>query len=162
MNILFVCTGNISRSFFAEMLLKNKIRQKKLDKIYVSSAGVSALEGNPPDSIMVDSLSEMEVTIENHEAKQITKEQVDWADLILVMEKYHLKTIYSKWPKSREKIEPLGKYVSEDQLVDDIIDPYGKTTYHYRLARSQIIMAVDNLLKKILSDQYAKDQIHSH
>ncbi|MFC1533751.1 hypothetical protein ACFL7M_10340 [Thermodesulfobacteriota bacterium] len=165
MNILFVCTGNISRSFLAEMLLKNEVKQHQLENINISSVGTSAYPGAPADPKMMNYLLETEVPIENHEATPITKEYVDWANIILVMDKVNLRFIENRWPEAKDKVELLGKYISADQAEDDVIDPYGGSPYHYRLAQSQIILAIRTLVKKLLSDmtesQNAQDQIHS-
>jgi len=151
MNILFVCTGNVSRSFLAEMLLKNEIAPLRIDSIAVSSAGLFAYPGSPPDPQMVDFLTQMEIPMTEHEAKQITKQDVDWADLIMVMEKDHTDTINKLWPDAKDKVELLGNFIAEGQNPDDIIDPFGKTPYHYRLAQSQISLAIKNLVKTLSS-----------
>ena len=153
MNILFVCSGNVSRSFLAEMLLKNEVELNNLDNISVSSAGLLAYPGNPPDSRMVDYLSKTGIPVKQHWSRQITEEDMDWADLILVMEKDHVKMIEKSWPEMTGKVELLGKYISEGPATDDIIDPYHGSPYHYRLAQSQIILAIKSFLKKILSDK---------
>lgn len=154
MNILIVCSGNVSRSFMAEMLLRNETEQLKLDNISISSAGLFAYPGSPPDPKMVEYLSAMGVSIKGHEARQITKDDVDWADLILVMEAEHAAMIERLWPEVKGKVELLGKYVSEGQtVVDDIPDPFGKSSYHYRLAQAQITLAIRGFVKKVLLDQ---------
>ena len=152
MNILFVCTGNISRSFLAEMLLKDEIRKHNLEGISVLSSGISAYPGTPADPEIVKYLSELEVPIENHGARPITREDVNWADLILVMERIHFDIIGKTWPEAKEKMELLGKYVSEDPIEDDIMDPFGRSPYHYRVAQSQITLAIRSLIKKLLLD----------
>ena len=150
MNILFVCTGNISRSFLAEMLLKNEIESLELDNISTSSAGMFAYPGNPPDSEMVEYLTKMGIPIKDHESRQIAKEDVEWADNILVMEKEHTRMIEKLWPEAEAKVELLGNYISDGQDADDIVDPFGRTPYHYRLAQSQITLAVRSLVKNFL------------
>lgn len=150
MNILFVCTGNISRSFLAEMLLKNEIESLELDNISTSSAGTFAYPGNPPDSEMVEYLTKMGIPIKDHESRQIAKEDVEWADNILVMEKEHTRMIEKLWPEAEAKVELLGNYISDGRDADDIVDPFGRTPYHYRLAQSQITLAVRSLVKNFL------------
>jgi len=144
MNILFVCSGNISRSFLAEILLKNESEQLKTDRISVASAGLYAYPGNPPDSKMVEYLSKMGITAKNHEARQITKQGMDWADLILVMEKEHKTVLKEMWPGIGDKVKRLGRF---------IVDPFGRSPYHYRLAQAQITLAIKNLVKSIRSNQ---------
>ena len=108
MNILFVCTANISRSFFAEMLFKSEAKLNNLDHIAVSSAGTHAHEGTPPDPEMIQYLSEMDVPIESHQAKRVSKDLVDWADRILVMEKDHAEIIERQWPEAKKSWISLG------------------------------------------------------
>ncbi|MGD2126700.1 MAG: hypothetical protein PVG99_11515 [Desulfobacteraceae bacterium] len=153
MNILFVCSGNVSRSFLAENLLRNEIEGLKAEEISISSAGLFAYPGNPPDPIMVDYLTQLGINGEDHKARQVTKEQVDWADLILVMEKDHARMMERLWPEVKSKVEPLGKYVSREQRADDIIDPFGNSPYHYRLVQAQITLAIKSLAKRLTSER---------
>ena len=150
MNILFVCSGNISRSFLADMLFKNAVEGRKGDNISSASAGVFAVPGHPPDPKMVDYLLERGIPVERHASRQISQEDVDRADLILVMENEHKKVIGTSWPEAEEKIELLGKYATNGPVVDDIVDPYRGSPYHYRLAQSQITLAIASLVKKLL------------
>jgi protein-tyrosine-phosphatase len=65
------------------------------------------------------------------------------------MEEYHHDYLVRSWPESEHKIEMLGQYITPDQPDDEIIDPYCRSPYHYRLVQSQIMLAVSNLLKTI-------------
>ena len=158
MNILFVCSGNVSRSFLAEALLRQELRSLGEEGVGVASAGLYAYPGSPPDPQMVDYLAKAGIAYEPHDAKGMTQKEVEWADRILVMEKDHARAIERAWPEARDKTELLSKYVSADWAEDDVIDPYGKSTYHYRLAQSQISLAVQNLARWIV--QNAQDQDH--
>jgi len=148
MNILFVCSANICRSFLAEMLTRNEVEEGNVTNLSVASAGLFAQPGSPPDPEMVQYLSEIGVSIHEHQSKQLEKEDVDWADHILVMEKAHAKIIGESWPEAGEKVELLGSYLSHIEMVDDIIDPYKRTSFHYRLAQSQITLALKTFLQK--------------
>jgi protein-tyrosine-phosphatase len=149
MNILFVCSANICRSFLAEMLTREEIDAYGLENVSVASAGLFAQPGTPPDPEMVKYLQEMGISVNEHLSRKIEKEDVDWADHILVMEKMHADLIRQTWPEAGEKVEPLGSYISRPEMVDDIIDPYNRTPFHYRLAQSQITMALKAFFQKI-------------
>ena len=151
MNVLFVCSGNVSRSFLAEVLLRMELKASGIQDISVLSAGLFAYPGNSADRAMVVYLSQMGIPTRDHQARQLTEEEVDWADLILVMEKKHAKLIEDQWPHARGKVDLLGKYASPEQRPDDIMDPYGNSPYHYRLAQAQITMAVKSLAKNLAS-----------
>ncbi len=149
MNILFVCTANISRSFLSERLFKHKINKNQLEGIAVKSAGVMALPGSPPDPKMVDYLNSLGISSsDNHQSRQLDKEIAEWADHIFVMEKDHYDRIKSAFPEAKHKVELLGKYISSDGSEDDIVDPFGRSSFHYRLSQSQIQMAVDGVFDK--------------
>ena len=147
MNLLFVCTANISRSFLAEKLMKYEIEKRSLDNVSVQSAGVYANPGYPPDPKMVEYLTENDIPVSEHESRRIQEEDILWADYILVMEKAHAKEIISLWPEAKNKVALLGQFVSGDQTADDVVDPYGRTPFHYRLAQSQISLGIRNFIE---------------
>jgi protein-tyrosine-phosphatase len=150
MNILFVCSGNISRSFLAQRLLEKELGSMKVEGVSVASAGLHAYPGNPPDPEMVDYLAEMGIPAGEHGARQIQAEDVGRADLIMVMERDHAKRIRAMWPEAADRVELLGSLMWDGPAVeDDIIDPFGKSPYHYRLAKSQITLAVKSLAARL-------------
>ena len=149
MNILFVCSANICRSFLAEMLTKDEIEARNIENISVASAGLFAQPGSPPDPEIVKYLKDRGISANDHLSRKLEKEDVDWADHIFVMEKTQADLIKETWPEASEKVEPLGLYLSRPEMIDDIIDPYNRTSFHYRLAQSQIIMALRALFQKI-------------
>ena len=75
MNILFVCTGNVDRSKTAEEMFKN------IKGVEAKSAGTS----------MVASV-------------QLSKELIEWADRIFVMEYRHQKTVLELDPEASKKV----------------------------------------------------------
>lgn len=152
MNILLVCSGNVSRSFLAEVLLKRELRSLGRKDVAVLSAGLYAYPGSPPDPGMVDYLAKAGIAYEPHEARGLTQEDVAWSDRIVVMEKDHALAIERSWPDAKEKVELLSRYFSGEGSEDDVFDPYGRSIYHYRLAQSQISLAVQNLARVILQD----------
>ncbi len=153
MNILFVCSGNVSRSFLAHKLLEREIETHNLYNISVSSAGIWAYPGNPPDPKIVEHLLQKGIRVKRHEARQISQKDVDWADHILVMEKNHKEALAEKWPEAKERVELLGKFASGGLGEDEIIDPFGKSPYHYRLAEAQITVAIETLIERLTSKQ---------
>ena len=155
MNILFVCTGNISRSYLASMLLRDEVMTNGPENTSVESAGTHAYPGNSGDPRMVEYLSELGIPAGSHQPRQLQEEHVKWADHILVMEKNHRSFIEEQWPEHQEKIELMGKYISPDMAEDDVIDPYGGSSYHYRLAQSQISLAVKSILNKLKAESDA-------
>ncbi len=151
MNILFVCSGNVSRSFLAETLLKNEIGRLGIQEVSVASAGLHAFPGSPADPKMVAYLTGMGITPLAHQARVLSGVQVQWADLILVMEAEQALRIDRLWPGTASKVHLLGRCLPGTPEGDDILDPFGRTVYHYRLAQSQITLAVKSLAQWLLS-----------
>ena len=149
MNVLFICTANVSRSFLAEMLLRHRIDRQELKDIYVSSAGIDAVPGYPPDPKMIDYLLNQNIPAADHASRPVRQEDIDGADRIFVMEKKQADAITWRWPQAAGKLELLGRYISADSAADDIMDPYGRSPYHYRLAQSQISLAIDKLVRNL-------------
>jgi protein-tyrosine-phosphatase len=159
MNILFVCSGNVSRSFLAEALLKSELKALKVEDFSVSSAGLRAFPGSPPDRQMTAYLSSMGISFEPHEARQVSEQELEWADLILVMERRQETEVEKLCPEAKQKVQLLGKYVAGG-WEDDIPDPFGNTPYHYRLAQSQITLAVKSLAKWLIQNRNRKKTFH--
>lgn len=158
MNILFVCSGNVSRSFLAEMLLRKEIVQRGLKNHLVRSAGLLAYPDSPPDLRMVEFLVENEIPFKEHAARQVSKKDVDWADVILVMQREHAEMIRQEWPEAEKKLGLLGRYLTPAGMEEEIADPYGRSSYHYRVVQSQIVMAVRSLAERLSSGD--QNQVH--
>jgi protein-tyrosine-phosphatase len=153
MNILFICTANVSRSFLAEQLFRHEAGRSGKQHFEVASAGMIDMGGAGPDPKMVEFLHKQEIPFQNHSARAVGPEQIEWADRIFVMEERHLASLESFYPESADKIERLGAYISAGAPPVDIVDPFGLTPYHYRSAISQISLAVKNLVGVLSADQ---------
>lgn len=116
-----------------------------------ASAGMSALSGNPPDPRMVAHLMEKSIAIGDHASRQFELEDLEWADKILVMSPMHMQYIHDISPEETDKVDMLGRYAAVGGDDHEIFDPFGRTSYHYRLAISQITLSVRNLARSLLA-----------
>jgi protein-tyrosine phosphatase len=86
--IMFLCHGNICRSPMAEFICKDMA--KGLD-IYIESKAVSREEiGNPIYPGAAATLKKHNIPMTPHKAKQITREDYEEFDYIIVMEQYNM------------------------------------------------------------------------
>lgn len=80
--VLTVCTGNLHRSPLAENLLTARLG-RCAETFRVSSAGTGATPGEPMDPVAVALLAELGVTPSGADARRLTTELVEAADLVL-------------------------------------------------------------------------------
>lgn len=122
--ILFVCHGNICRSPMAEFIFKKLISDKKIkDKFFVDSCATSTEElGNPLYPPAKAELIKHGIPFEKKYAKQITKDDYNRFDLIIVMDERNIRVMHSVIGEDKDKkVHKLMEYTGEDR---DVADPY--------------------------------------
>ena len=143
-NILFVCTGNICRSPFAEKLFKKLALQQERKGLRAESAGLMALPGNAATALAQQVAG---VDLSDHEAKSVTEKRVNRADLILVMEKSHKARILSSFPGATGKVRLMRHFARFGSKTRGIADPYGLNYDAYRFCFLDIEDAVSGLVE---------------
>ena len=138
-NILVVCVGNICRSPMAEALLKQRYPNKNID-----SAGVGALVGHPADPAALAIMTEQQLDITKHIAKQIDESLAKKADIIFTMSEGQTKWIEERWPFCRGKTFKLGHWMNKD-----IADPYKHEMSAFETAYQDIVDGIAQWADKI-------------
>lgn len=156
MNILFVCTGNTCRSSMAEWLFKDIIAKYGLeDKINVESAGIFAIQGQPASPQAVEVMKKQSIDMTNHRSKQLTKEKIKKADLILTMTNSHKNAVISMDLKAADKTFKLNEYAYEDkERHTDIMDPFGASVEIYEKSFKEIEKALINIVEKLKANEF--------
>ncbi|AOV92744.1 phosphotyrosine protein phosphatase [Vibrio parahaemolyticus] len=143
-NILVVCVGNICRSPTGERLLQSLLPNKQ-----VASAGLavhkSHLSGKPADQMATNLASEHGISLDGHEAQQLTPELCAQYDLILVMEKGHLEALTKIAPEARGKTMLFGQWIEEKNIPD----PYRQSREAFEHAYALIEKAALAWSKKL-------------
>lgn len=121
--VLVVCIGNICRSPTAEFLLRHRLQQSDAspDAVQVTSAGITAMVGQPMEATAAQVLLEHGVDGGSHRARQLTSTMLRDSDVVLVMEKAHVTAVRRMAPEFGDKVFLLGKW----QANASIPDPYG-------------------------------------
>lgn len=153
MNILFVCTANVSRSFLAEHVFRYEAGKAGIADSAAASAGMADFTGATPDPKMVEHLLKQQISFDRHCARPVDPKLVQWADRILAMEAVQAEILRQRFPQSAEKIDLLGGYIPPGDPAVDIADPFGLSPYHYRTAISQISLAVKHLVRSIAAER---------
>ena len=97
-HILVVCTGNICRSPYLERVLEHELAGTGIS---VSSAGTGALVGSPIDPESASRLRATGADADGFAARQVTRELVAGADLIIGATREHISEVVPLYPRAR-------------------------------------------------------------
>lgn len=140
---LIVCSGNVCRSPLATVMLASLVTESE-----VRSAGTltkkSELVGAKADDTIQSIAKELGFDLSGHLAKQLTVEDCQWSDIILVMEPEHIGKVSEVCPHSRGKTFLLGQWGE-----GTINDPFQRSELEYRAAMIQIKSACESWRKKV-------------
>jgi protein-tyrosine-phosphatase len=150
-NILFVCIGNICRSPFAQGLFTKLVRQEGHKGFHAESAGLLALPGNSAPLLAKKVAAEFGVDLAGHKAKCLSQEQVDWSELILVMEKSHKDELLADFPEATDKMFLIRHFARFGSRSRGVADPYGLRYDAYRFCYLDIEDAVSGLMDFLIN-----------
>jgi len=119
-SVLFVCVGNICRSPMAEAVFAHRMAGSH-PHLRISSAGVSALVGDPADPLAVALMTERGIDLSRHRARQLDPKLASAHEMILVMEDGHRRAVEDIFPAARGRVHRLGRFGGFD-----VPDPYMK------------------------------------
>lgn len=147
MKIVFVCTGNASRSAAAEAVLKKMIVDSGIEDVEVASCGTKVPQGLVREEVMCRIAAEHGYEI-GGKAVAMTEELLDSADLIIVMTAHHRDEItrlltYDHW----NRIVRFNDYCLGES--SDLPDPHYQTEHVYRTCFDTIERGCAEIIKKL-------------
>jgi RpiB/LacA/LacB family sugar-phosphate isomerase len=144
--ILFICTGNVCRSPMAEGLFRRAVHGR--GEFRVLSAGLGAVNGQPPTPHSVTAMRELGIDISGQRSRQLTGDLVRQADFIFGMTHGHVDTIALMYPQAAEKTFLLREFdESLEPYEKDISDPIGSPYQIYAGCRDQIEQGIASVLR---------------
>lgn len=139
----------------AEGMFRDMIHNRNLENVIkTESAGIYASTGQPASPQALEAMGNKFIDISNHKARQITREMLQKADLILAMTKSHKRNILAMDESLKYKTYTLTEYAYKDlESHADILDPYGLPVEEYEKSliniEKALINVIDKLYKKI-------------
>ena len=124
----------------AESILKTKFKLAGIDDIKVSSAGISAIDGEKISKYSKEALKRLGYKSYGFKSRQINDSIIKRSDMIICMTKAH-----------KDYLQFTGKAYTLAELVGvcDITDPYGKDLNMYVKTSMEIEDACNKILYKI-------------
>ncbi|WP_163559177.1 low molecular weight phosphotyrosine protein phosphatase [Halomonas sp. NO4] len=121
--ILVVCAGNICRSPVGAALLRQRLPGKR-----IYSAGLGALVGDGVEPTARELAEADGLDVSDHQARQLTVDMLQHADLILVMSEGQRRAVGELSPTAMGKTMCFGCWLgAPDQQGEFIPDPYRKS-----------------------------------
>jgi protein-tyrosine-phosphatase len=106
-SVLFVCTANVARSPYAELLGRHLYDGHPLR---LASAGTAGLAGYPMDDLMSRELGARGVSSAGFAGRLLVRPMISRADVILTMERDHREAVVRESPKSVWRVFVLGQF----------------------------------------------------
>jgi len=135
----------------AEHLFKHILAKglnPKAKEIAVTSASTGMYDGAPASRKTVEVMRRRGIDLAGFRAKQVTPELIDWADLILAMDRRNKKAIVNMFPEAAAKTFTLKEYAANDDNPD-VEDPVGQPIEQYEKCANEIEEALVKLNRKL-------------
>lgn len=114
------------------------------------SAGLGAMDGQPPSHHAIQATRELGVDISGQRSRMLTPELVQQADYIFGMTHSHVDTVLLLHPHAAEKTFLLREFDETLHMFDkDISDPIGGSYQVYLNCRDQIEQGIASILRFI-------------
>lgn len=146
-NVLFVCTGNICRSPTAEGVFRHRAAAAGL-AVRTDSAGTHGYHvGEPPDGRTIACAQRHGVDLSAQRARKFNAADFGAFDLIIAMDRSHLRAIQAMDPGGAAEIALFMRYAGADGV--DVPDPYYGGDDGFERVYRMIETGVDGLIASL-------------
>ena len=121
--------------------------QLQASRFCARSAGIDATwVGKAANSEAQKLMLEMGLDISRHRGKYIDQGLVDWADVILTMERQQKYYVMGLFPHAADKVFLISEFAGEE---GEVPDPYQQGTKTYRQCLSQLTRFINIILENM-------------
>lgn len=148
-SILFVCTGNICRSPSAEAVLRHQVDlEGHAAQFTIDSVGTHGYHiGEPPDHRADQAAIMRGISMSGIRARKLSAKDFDEFDLIIAMDRGHMKTLQKEKPsQSKAELKLFCDYLP-NKGIKDVPDPYYGSDEGFELVLDMLEEGCANILK---------------
>jgi protein-tyrosine phosphatase len=147
-NLLVLCYGNIYRSPLVEYLLQKSINSAKT---VIKSAGFHEKINRPCDPEYIKLLSKRGYDLAAHRSKRVSKQDTQWADLIVIMDRKNWDMLLTLDENAKNKVVWIGAFTED--VRNEVEDPYGMGQEDVNKIIDRIELCVADLANRINGDK---------
>lgn len=137
--IIFICMEDTSRAPMAEAIYHSLVSESEIDTL---SRGLVVLFPEPYNPKAEIVLKNHNMSLENHVAMQLQKEDITEHTLLLTMSYQQKMKVIEEYDIT-ENVYTMKEFVGEE---GDVLDPYGKTVLEYE----DCFVELSRLMKKMV------------
>jgi protein-tyrosine phosphatase len=147
--VVFVCWGNICRSPMAERVAEKMAADEGLSGIEFTSAATSRDDlGAPIDRRAAAVLRERGYRGDGHTAHQITRDEIENADMVIAMEDIHVTRMMGLAPEARN-VSLLTDYDPDAAPGSGVPDPWYGTADGFYDTLAAVEAAMPGVLDRV-------------
>lgn len=149
--IIIVSTNNTCRSFLAESVLRQYLRNAHQWDVEVVSRGLVVLFPEPVHVKAADMVKKSGIEILDFQSAQLMQEEVEQSDLILTMTEEQKEKVLEEYHGYKE-VATMNEYARVEGAV---IDPYGMEDDDYE----RCFLQITRLVKKIWEERLGGNEM---
>lgn len=129
------------------VIARSEAERRAWKHVAVESAGVAAAPGAPASAGAVQVAAERGLDLSNHTARPLTRELVEWADLVLAMSPSQIIGVSELG--GAEKVALVTDFIDGEGRGVPVEDPFGADTEAYRRTFDQLREAVVGVFDRL-------------